>query len=349
MSGGGFDHTTFSEAFSRPGIDPRAWVSLGTVDEDAPDARSVRFNDDDGNPLPTGPLVTVTLQPSGITVVCRVASFIAGIGEATWFPIQGKDEVLVVLPQGSERACPVIVGRLNQSIDTFPGIVAGQDATKNTFGFWRIRTPFVIESAEAFLIRSAKTGSQIGIDPTGQVILNNGDKNNIFIGSDAISISSGDESVFIQLNFVEKRITAASGDSRFELAASGESILHLVGALNIGTAGARGKGHAVTVEQLVSWTANIICGMATVAAFNPAGPFGAPVWAAGAVGTLNTLFATVIPAMVTPSSVGTAGAPGGNMAPLSASYGLLSAALLNPAPVLDPTGLLPGVGVAALM
>lgn len=349
MSGGGFDHTTAAGAFERPGIDPRQWVSYGTIDEDTPEARSVRFNDSDGNPLPTGPMVTVTLQPSGITVVCRVASFIAGIGEGTWCPFSAKDEVLVVLPGGSERSGPVIVGRLNQSIDTWPAIVAGQDATKNVFGFWRLRTPFIIESAESFLIRSAKTGSQIGIDPTGQVILNNGDKNNIFIGSDAISISSGDEETFIQLNFSENRITFASGQARFELSKSGESIIATPGALNIGTAGARGKGHAVTIEQLMSWTANLICALATTGAWTT-GPYGPPFLIANASqGILNSLFALMVPAMVTSVPIGISGAPGGNMAPLAPAYQLLNVALLNPLPTMDPTGLIPGIGVSSLM
>lgn len=116
-------------------MDPRQWISMGTIDEDSEDARSIRFNDDDGAPLPTGPLVTVTLQPSGITVTCRVASFIAGVGESAWFPFQQKDEVIVAIPQGSERAGPVILGRLNQALDTFPAVVAGQDTSKNTFDF----------------------------------------------------------------------------------------------------------------------------------------------------------------------------------------------------------------------
>ena len=345
-----FDHATFSEAFARPGIDPRQWVSMGTVDLDTPEARSVRFNDDDGEPLQTGPLVTVTLQPSGITVVCRVASFIAGVGEGSWMPFQEKDEVIVVLPSGSERAGPIIVGRMNQALDAWPAIVAGQDSTQNTFGFWRLRTPFIIETADSFLIRSANTGSQVGIDPTGQVILNNGDKNNIFIGSDAISISSGDESMFLQLNFTESRITMAVDDARIELSGSGESIVHVPDVLNIGTGGARGKGHAVTMEQLFAWSANLVCGLALGGAFDPAGPYGTVAWTAGgAIPTLNTLLAMVVPGLVLPAPVGTGGAVGGNMASVAAPYAAMNLALLNPLPTLDPTGLIPGIGRSTLL
>jgi len=344
-----FDHTTYADAFSRPGIDPRQWVSYGTVDEDTPEARSVRFLDDDGAPLPTGPLVTVTLHPSGISVVCRVASFIAGVGEGTWFPIMPRDEVIVILPGGSERSGPVIVGRLNQALDAWPGVVAGQDATKNVFGFWRLRTPFIVESVESFLIRSAKTGSQIGITSDGGVVLNNGDKNNLFITSDVISLSSGDENTFIQLNFTENRITAATGQARFELSAKGKSILQAPGDLNIGSGGAAGKGHAVTVEQLLLWTANLVCGLGVTGAFGP-GPYATPAWTGGAaVGLLNALFAAMIPVMATPTPVGVAGAPGGNTAPIAAAYQALNLALANPLPAIDPTGLIPGPGRGTLM
>ena len=345
------DVSSFGDAFARPGMDPRQWVSYGTVDEDTEDQHSVRFADDDGNPLPTGPLVTVTLQPSGITVVCRVASFVAGVGEGTWYPIQQKDEVLVLLPQGDEMAGPVIVGRLNQALDEWPSTVAGQDATQNNFGFWRLRTPFVIESAEAFLIRSAKTGSQIGIDGEGQVVLNNGDRNNVFIGSDAISISSGDDDTFLQLNFTERRITAATGDSRFELSASGESILHATGALNIGSAGARGKGHALSSEQIIAWLSNVISQLALAGAFNPLSPYGAAAWTVpgAAVTALNALFAAVIPAQVSPAPFGTSGVPGGNFAPLASTLATLNFALASPLPAADPTGFILGVGRASLM
>lgn len=349
------DVITFSDAFARPGSDTRQWISLGTVDEDAPNARSVRFEDEDGNPLPTGPLVTVTLQPSGITVVCRVGSFFAGVGEGTWYPIQQKDEVLVALPQGDEMASPVIIARLNQALDTWPNVVAGQDAAGNTFGFWRLRAPFIIESAEAFLIRSAKTGSQIGIDGEGQVILNNGDKNNVFIGSDAISISSGDDVTFLQLNFSENRITAAADQARLEVAASGESILFCPGALNVGTSGMRGKGHAVTVEQvfnlLINWTillASPSFGSSTLASeLTAAGKLLSSVPSAFPM-QFDAALSAMLPTLVLPTPLPTPTTNGGGMFGFPLTFGPagITAALLNPIPSTDPTGFVPGIGRA---
>lgn len=345
------DGTSASEAFSRPGIDPRLWCAFGTVDQDTEQSKSVRFKDDEGNPLPTGPLVTVTLQPSGVTVVCRVAGFIAGLGEGSWYPFQEKDEVLVVFPQGSTTAGATIVARLNQEIDVFPLIVAGQDVTKNTFGFWRMRTPFIIETAESFLIRNAKTGSQIAIDPTGQVILNNGDKNNLFISSDAISLSSGDEETFMQMNFSDKRITLATGDSRMEISAEGESIWFSTGAVNIGSGGVAGKGHAVTAEQLVAFTANVICAIASppINGFNPASAALGPTFSLFAPASLNTILSLAAAGLATPLPIGLFGAPGGNTALITAAMSALAAAISSPIPAADPTGLIPGAGRATLM
>lgn len=342
------DLASMADGMTRPGIDPRQWISLGTVDQDSPDAHSVRFVDDEGNPLTTGPLVTVTLQPSGITCVCRVASFIAGVGEGTWSPIQEKDEVLVALPQGEEAANPVIIGRLNQALDTWPQIVAGQDAGGNKFGFWRLRTPFVIESAESFLIRSAKTGSQIGLDPQGQVILNNGDKNNIFIGSDAISISSGDDNTFIQLNFSENRITTATGDARLELSASGESVVFIPGALNIGTSGARGKGNAVTVQQLVGFLANYTIFLKTAGVTGLTGVTLTPA-------ALDVALAAMVFGAASPAPPATpVAAYFGNytLLPLTfgpAPAGAIAASLTIPLSITDPTGYILGIGRAGLM
>jgi hypothetical protein len=350
------DEAAIGAAFSRPGMDTRMWVSYGTVDTDTPDARSVTFTDDNGGPLPTGPLVTVTLQPSGQTVSCRVASFVAGNGEGSWYPFLERDEVIVVLPGGQGTGSPVIVGRLNQGLDVWPAIVAGQSATNNTFGFWRMRTPFIIESAESFLIRSAKTGSQIGIDSTGQVILNNGDRHNLFISSDAISLGNGEETTFLQLNFTSSRATLAVEGARFELSSSGESLLFAPGSLNIGTGGVRGKGHAISVEQVVGMFVNFLLLIA--------GPLGSPTLTTDLASpgklldptapfvVLDTGLATMLLAMTTPIPPTTAGTPGGNYAQMPLTFGptgAIGVALLNPLPLLDPTGFIPGLGVGSLM
>lgn len=309
------DHASLAQAVARPGIDPRQWIAIGMVAEDSPDAHSVRFKDDEGNPLSTGPLVTVKLVPSGISVVCRVASFIAGIGEGSWYPFQQRDEVLVALPGGDEGFSPVIIGRLNQELDTWPQVVAGQDMSLNTTGFWRLRTPFIVESAEAFIIRSAKTGSQIGIDSTGQVILNNGDKNQIVISSDVISIASGDGDTAVQVDPVNKTVLLQAGASQFVIDKSATFFL-TTGTLNLGTAGFPGVGHAITLEQVLAVISGVLQSLLAPA----------PYSAAQATAAIL------------------AGIPIAKIYALSAPIqGAITTALTAPP---DPTGITPGIGKA---
>lgn len=134
------DSATAAAAYARPGQDTRSWVSFGLVHHQDP-KQIVTFDEEYGCPL-----VCVTLQPSGSNVHCRVSSMVAGNGEGEWHPFVEGDEVLVVLPEGHESAGPVIIGRLNNSLDKFPmDSVAGQDPTTNVFAFRRRRTPFIEE------------------------------------------------------------------------------------------------------------------------------------------------------------------------------------------------------------
>ena len=102
---GDLDLAALGRAISYPGIDPRIWVSYGIVDREQDDQKSVEFNGDGG------PLVWVLLQPHNQLVACRVASGVAGNGEAEWHPFLEADEVIVLIPEGDTRSTPVIVGR----------------------------------------------------------------------------------------------------------------------------------------------------------------------------------------------------------------------------------------------
>ncbi len=344
---GGFDHALAAQAFNS---DLRQWVSYGVVSPDSPEAPAVRFNDEEGAPLPTGPLVTVTLQPSGIEIPCRVGSFIAGLGEGTWYPFLEGDEVLVVLPQGHEQGGAVIVDRMNQEIDKWPAIVAGQDATKNKFGFWRLRSPFIIESAESFLIRSAKTGAQIGIDGTGQVVMSQGDRHHLFVGSDVISLSDGDDTVFLQLHVNDQVAMLQAGPSRFELSADGETVLHAAGQLVLG-AGARGGGHAVTAEQVVAFAINLIAQLVATSALSPAFVAAYNASPTAAIAAVAGIVGPALAALGTPTPF--AGLAAGNFAPFVGTIfgpaGPLKAAMSNPLAFSDPTGTTIGFGRGSIL
>lgn len=328
------DESTIRSLFSGPNQDTRQWVSNGTVDISTPDAPSVRFKDENGKMLGTGPLVAVTLQPSGISIQCRVSNDCAGNGEGEWYPFVDKDEVIVVLAGGSEASGGVIVGRLNQEIDAFPDRVGGLDATENKFGFRRMRAPYIVETANSYLIRSAVTGSQIGIDPTGQVVINDASKNKIFFSPDVIDISTGDGNVFVQLHVEDKRLAMQAGDATFALAK--DTVMNVPGKLNIGTSGASGNGHAVTAEQVILMICNFWCVVAPT--LSPAYP---GLWPVAAVGILNSIV-TAIAAGASPTPMGPL--PGGNIANISPGMAAFNAGLANPLPQSDPTGLLPGIG-----
>lgn len=328
------DESTVRSLFSGPNQDTRLWVSNATVDISTPDAPSVRFKDENGKMLTTGPLVSVTLQPSGISIQCRVTNDCAGNGEGEWYPFVDKDEVLVALASGSEQMGGVIIGRLNQEIDAFPERVGGLDATENKFGFRRMRAPYIVETAGSYLIRSAVTGSQIGIDPQGQVVINDASKNKIFFSPDVIDISTGDASVFVQLHVEDKRLAMQAGDATFALAK--DTVMNVPGKLNIGTSGASGNGHAVTMEQVILMICNFWAVVApTISATYPI------TWAAGFAGILNSIVAGIA-AGASPTPLGPL--PGGNIAIISGSMSAVNAGLASPLPQQDASGLLPGIG-----
>jgi hypothetical protein len=321
----GFDQATASQAFARPGQDTRQWVSLGLVDEDQPDAKSVQFKTADGQPLPEGPLVAVTLQPSGVSVVCRVASSCAGNGEGEWYPFVSKDEVVVVIPEGMERCGPIIIARCNNEIDAFPDVVAGQDPTTNTFAFKRLRSPYICESAGAILFRSALTGAQFGLDPTGQLIIGDGEKNSIVMSPSAMGLTSGDGDYLMQINLQDGEVTLAAKDAGLTISPT-ESRFLSKGTLSFATSGLPGQalGHAITAEQAVILIMATLTSLGTVI---PGALVGAAV-AGAATGILNG----AIPLATT--------------LPLGPFIPAVTAALSTPP---DPSGTLPGFGRAGYM
>lgn len=333
-------------------MDTRVWSSWGTVAQDTPEQPSVRFKDETGAVIPDGPYVAVDLHPWGHRVQCRVSSMCAGVGESEWHPFVQGDEVLVSIPEGNFMAGCMIVGRANNALDQFPAIVAGQDATANNFGFKRMRAPFIIETASSYLIRSAVTGAQFGIDQTGQVIFNDGDGSRFFMGPDAVGFTSADGTTSIQVLQESKQIAlnAANGASSF-LIDGAASQFATTGTFSISTTGLLGLGHAVTLEQVVSILVNLIgfLAQAPVTAFNPTSPLGT-LWSSGGVAALDVAFAAALAAAVTPAPYTAAGVPGGFLGtgfPLTITA--LQVALASPFPAADPTGLTPGIGRPGFM
>jgi hypothetical protein len=252
------DATTAGEAYARPGMDTRQWGSYGTVCADTPDAPSVLYDDPEtGNPLPF-PMVMVTLQPSGITVPCRVmapATGAAGAGEGEWNPYVANDEVYVVIPEGHERAGCAIVGRFNQVFDNHPRTVAGQDATKNTFAYKRTRAPYIFETSSSYLVRSAGTKAFMSMDQAGSWTIANGDNNMLRIGSDFLALQLGDNSALVQ-------VTPAAGSTAAQVFMQGDAAQFLLdatatalltpGNISFSSAGNQPLEHVTTIEAVVN-------------------------------------------------------------------------------------------------
>ncbi len=308
-------------AFAGPGMDTRQWISNATVD---PGEESVIFVDDKGNPSPIGPIVVCTLQPSGITVPCRVASWCAGNQEGEWFPFMAGDEVIVAIPEGDERAGCTIIGRLNQSIDVFPLKVAGMDVTKNNFAFRRLRTPYVIETSASFMIRSALTGAGLTIDPTGNCYLVSGDGHRFALNGSFLKLEAQGGVDFLQIDPTAHEVLISAGETTQFVVGRDKSAFFSKGTLNLGTSGFSGQGHAVSIEQVLMLLQGLL---AAIGSSDP-GPLTGATLAGGAVALINAAIAA------------------GSAFPVAPYQTALTAALKIPP---DPAGAKPGIGRAGLL
>lgn len=188
------DVATLRDFVSGPGVDTRQWVSYGIVNDPGGGQSPVEFDESDYKQ----PFVEVTLQPSNVPVRCRVAQGVAGSGEGEWYPFIPGDEVLVILPQGDEKnAC--IIGRLSNSLDSFPKKVAGNTVNKNNFGFRRMVAPYLIETQGGFMVRHATTQAYISITSTGDVVIASGESAVLRLGADGQGLASSDGKSVIQI------------------------------------------------------------------------------------------------------------------------------------------------------
>ena len=269
---GDLDLNMLAEATRGPGQDTRIWVSYGIVNQETGDDHSVEFDPE------WGPLVWVVLQPHDQLVACRVSSSIAGNGESTWHPFLQADEVIVVVPEGDTRSFPVIIGRLNNSMDKFPTSVGGQDTTKNNFGFMRRRGPYLIEGDDAILLRSSVTKAMLGIDAKGNITISCGEKNVMQFGPTGIALQDKDANGQIYLDTESGKVGMFYGGSAMVLNGS-DALITTKGKTVISSAGQLGSLHGISAESVVLLLYNTLALLgpliAPVAALNPASVLGA--------------------------------------------------------------------------
>lgn len=251
------DQGKAAEGMSRPGIDPRQWVSIGVVDSD--DDEVVFFDEDEGQPL-----VKVTLQPTKVPVYARVASMSAGNGEGEYHPFVKGDEVVVLIPRGREDSGCIIIGKLNNAIDKFPmESVAGQDPTTNTFAFRRRRTPFVEEFAGPVTFRSALNESIISIDTAGIITIKDSENSVLQMSPDVIGFQGPSDDAtgappefLMQLDLTGEHFLLQVKDAIVSLSSSTanpeQNIISVPGPLSIGTSANPPIEHAISTEAVAS-------------------------------------------------------------------------------------------------
>lgn len=100
------DVSRIARALQRPGIDPRAWVSLALVQSVVVDA--------------DGAFCDVLLVPSNRRHTARLGAAYAGSGWGMYAPPQVDDEVVVMAPDGDPSAGLVIVSRVWSRVDAPP-------------------------------------------------------------------------------------------------------------------------------------------------------------------------------------------------------------------------------------
>lgn len=98
------DTSRMSALASRPGIDPRIWLSLAVVED-------VAFAEGEGI------FVDLRLQPTGEEETAFLGSCYAGNGAGDYCPLNKDDTVLVAMPSGDSGNGPIIIARYNSAAD----------------------------------------------------------------------------------------------------------------------------------------------------------------------------------------------------------------------------------------
>lgn len=317
-----WDYASQKEAQAGPGADTRIWCSNGVVNADQPSAPAVSFASK------VGPLVSVRLHPSDTDVRCRVASFIAGAGEGEWHPFGGGDEVVVVFPQGSERGGGIIVGRLNNGVDTAPTNVANNDVTQNNLTTRRSIPNYAWEIENGWILRSSTTTAQLALDRKGGWIMSSGDTHFVSLSSTGAILSIANMQSYLSIDASSGQISvnAGKGKAGFLLDPS-SGIIFATTSSSVPLAGPVGR--VATIEGTLNL---LLCVLGELGALMTPPVTGAQVVAAVTAGLADVPAGTC------------AGAIGGPI-PFTAVSSLLAAALAVPR---DPTGLiLPSLGCPA--
>jgi hypothetical protein len=338
---GDFDFNFLGEGLAKPGMDPRQWVSFGIVESGTEDATAqvVEFDTE------LGPLVSVTLQPSGVSVACRVAGQVAGNLEAEYNPFQAGDEVLVVVPEGDEMAGCTIIGRLSNALDAWPGAVAGQDSTQNMFAFRRQTPPYIFEFASSYMVRSGGTGALLSFTQDGVATLNDGNNNFLSMSADNVTLQSSDANEMLQFDLHQSILYLQGGATTGSILTLGDtSGFFSAGTLSLNTAGNPAIEHALSTEAMLNMLNQFVPLLVDIMATALATVPPSPTFPGG-----NVLSQALLAAV----NVGTVAGVINAMLPIAANS-TIATILANIGPAIaqkqgDPSGNFPGVGSPGIL
>lgn len=108
---GAIDVGRLSAAVSRPGIDPRTWVSLAIV-------KAIHVDPDEGV------FIDVMIMPSRRLATARLGAEYAGNGFGLYMPLEVDDEILVETPDGNPDTGLIVTRRLHSPSDPPPSEVS---------------------------------------------------------------------------------------------------------------------------------------------------------------------------------------------------------------------------------
>lgn len=177
------DIGAMAAAASRPGIDPRVWLTLATVKDVAVDSAEGAFAD-------------VQYQNElGTLETAYVAVPYAGDGYGFWCPLKVDDTVLVAVPMGDSGYGPMVVARCWNAADKPPAdIRQGEEAVRDVVlrvepgQRLKIRTSgaddgidIVVEGTGKFAVETGTGGAHIAV-PAGA---------NVNLGSEALAPTDG--------------------------------------------------------------------------------------------------------------------------------------------------------------
>lgn len=151
----GFDTHALASAVSKPGIDPRTWVTLAVV------------GGEQGFDPENGVFVDVELMPDGVPEVAFLPGDYSGGSAGTYFPVHQGDVVLCCVVQGDTANGVFIIKKLWSPTELPPGdIASSSDPTEPT-------TNAVIRVEDGATLRIiAKEGASINLECAGSGKIN---------------------------------------------------------------------------------------------------------------------------------------------------------------------------------